>query len=71
MKKAFETFDNVCNICGIEAYYPEIYTKLCPKCKRVIHTNHLTECECDKSYYSTNSKIHTSCEVKNDNKTDL
>jgi len=24
-KYVFETFDNVCNICGIEAYYPELY----------------------------------------------
>lgn len=48
---------NVCNICGIEAYYPEIYTTLCPYCGRVIHINHVSGCECDKSKYAINSEI--------------
>jgi hypothetical protein len=57
MKYLFERYTNVCNICGIEANYPELYTKLCPKCKRAIHTYHSSKCECENSLYSINSKI--------------
>lgn len=60
MKYAFESFDNVCNICGIEAHSNEIYTKLCMKCNRVIHIYHISECKCNKSEYSSNSKIQGS-----------
>lgn len=56
-KQVFESFGNVCNICGIEAYYPEHYTDLCPKCNRVIHVNHIYGCKCEESIYVGNSKV--------------